>query len=1105
MNTQRSPSPGIPATLPDPRQGFALVVALSLMGFILLLSLALVTLLQLEIQQSSGSLSRETARQNALLGLRMALTQLQLEAGPDQRVTARAEILGVDTDRSMWTGVWASDSASGPVWLVSWPDGSSPDPSPDTPWPSPPVTLVRDAGPGVAAATVTVNDTSGRAVGHYAYWTGDEGVKASLRAGVDRASSASDAVAYRQRLKTPAANGIGQVEALAYWQEMDADQREEVAAKVAELSQLDIAGPSELDSRLAHFHDLALESRGVLTNVRQGGLRFDLTRPLDAGQVNFPGPYGHGWHIFSGGPRWNILTDYYARRVDPDSPVATVEPRRQHTGNFRVGPTPQWPASHGLNPIIVASELAFGMVPANTENTLGQLTIAPVIALANPYNVALETATYVVRYYSFNGGLDQLTPQFRLSFTTVDDAGDTETHELRQTVWDTVNWGPGWDTYEADYPTQTRNMHINPLLPDYEDNPPPSQNWRNNDLRFEIETSFQPGEIKYFTLADTVEYTTTPYVRLSEGGSTTAHHAIVPSHAGQDPQLQVLDASGVPQQITGVKMTVGRGQYTTIHLYRKNEAPLNEFVTHPSLDGFNLMQRLHPHFDADTSFPEVPFSSNSNRLLYLHSYLKGSEHDDSQLRRSAVKGISQFNIRAADHHYVWYAPGFHYRAPPLYAAAYRNAPGFDPFDMWEAGARAGGLDGDYSLSLFHVMREGETFFSLGELQNVDFSQDCYAQTYQVGNSIPNPFIPAESVVGEATVTVEGSSPVDLRWIDLSWHLNDALWDGYFFSSLRSDGALTAADLVRGPANPRIDFVSTDFAGDMLAILNDPRRAASALMVEGAFNVNSTSVNAWMAVLAGLSGWRLTDSAGNPIPDRGLEARIPVLRNLYPLGGAGDFWDGYFELEGHDPDGSGAWQDSGLYRLAEALVDEIKRRGPFLTLADFVNRSTDIGPDGDIENALRGAIQAAIDRSGINTSGTPGQQFDGLGAVEDRFNFTFPESVARIDALAQDGFRGAGAPGYLMQADILAMIGSFINVRSDTFLIRAYGDVANPLDPNAPPLARAWCEARVQRLPGFFDPAENAAYDTPAQLRGLNRDYGRRFVITSFRWLDEHEL
>ena len=73
------------------------------------------------------------------------------------------------------------------------------------------------------------------------------------------------------------------------------------------------------------------------------------------------------------------------------------------------------------------------------------------------------------------------------------------------------------------------------------------------------------------------------------------------------------------------------------------------------------------------------------------------------------------------------------------------------------------------------------------------------------------------------------------------------------------------------------------------------------------------------------------------------------------------------------------------------------------------------------------------------------------------------------------------------------------VRSDTFVIRGYGEASNSSGS-----ARAWCEAVVQRIPAFVDPA-NSPDATIDELDEMNLKFGRRFNIISFRWLSAGEV
>lgn len=90
----------------DPRKGaFVLVLCLTLMAFMLGIILALSSVLAVESELSEKSLGRLRAKQNAILGIYVALGNLQRAAGPDQRVTARADIFDSNPDTIAIEGV----------------------------------------------------------------------------------------------------------------------------------------------------------------------------------------------------------------------------------------------------------------------------------------------------------------------------------------------------------------------------------------------------------------------------------------------------------------------------------------------------------------------------------------------------------------------------------------------------------------------------------------------------------------------------------------------------------------------------------------------------------------------------------------------------------------------------------------------------------------------------------------------------------------------------------------------------------------------------------------------------------------------------------------
>jgi hypothetical protein len=180
-------------------------------------------------------------------------------------------------------------------------------------------------------------------------------------------------------------------------------------------------------------------------------------------------------------------------------------------------------------------------------------------------------------------------------------------------------------------------------------------------------------------------------------------------------------------------------------------------------------------------------------------------------------------------------------------------------------------------------------------------------------------------------------------------------------------------------------------------------------------------------------------------------------------------------------------DSEIDALARAIVREVRKRGPFLSLADFINRRV----GGDKTLALSGTIQSALDSDTvpINANLRKGER----AATGSSDGLVFPE--------AEQGAAAYGIPGYVKQADILMPIAPLLSARSDTFIVRGYGEKS---DPAGRIVARAWCEAVVTRGADFVDPADASTKDVN-QLGAVNRIFGRRFEIVSFRWLSPDEV
>ncbi len=376
-------------------------------------------------------------------------------------------------------------------------------------------------------------------------------------------------------------------------------------------------------------------------------------------------------------------------------------------------------------------------------------------------------------------------------------------------------------------------------------------------------------------------------------------------------------------------------------------------------------------------------------------------------------------------------------------------------------------------------------------------------TAPIGNSFAHPLMSTSSILE----TGNGGT-----YADHSYLLNSIFFDGYYCSGIQTRGgpfgdgisasALAESFLKSGGrlADSRFlphlaDGVTPDQALDMLTGAEAHRHAAAYQMLAGAFNVNSTSVDAWKAVLSSMRG---TGGAVIEVPGTGSGGAADAVTDLDPPKDKKGALFSRFRLPNSQADdgnpdafwhGPRALSERQLDTLAVEIVKQVRERGPFLSMGEFVNRR--LGPPG--RDTLAGALQVAIDEAGLNgDADLAGYRIDG-GRVAS-LKLRTPEALLGLSA--------QGAPGYLTQADILAMLGNSATVRSDTFTIRAYGESRGA---DGTVQARAWCEAVVQRMPEFVDATDGAA-TRPEDLESeTNKSFGRRFAVQSFRWLGSGEI
>ena len=92
------------------KRGFALVATLTLMMLLTLIAVGLLALASSQTRIAQYTVLQAEARQQALIGLDAAIAELQVEMGPDQRVSANSSIVQLSdgATSSHVLGVWNS-------------------------------------------------------------------------------------------------------------------------------------------------------------------------------------------------------------------------------------------------------------------------------------------------------------------------------------------------------------------------------------------------------------------------------------------------------------------------------------------------------------------------------------------------------------------------------------------------------------------------------------------------------------------------------------------------------------------------------------------------------------------------------------------------------------------------------------------------------------------------------------------------------------------------------------------------------------------------------------------------------------------------------------
>jgi len=1183
-------------------KGFTLIVTLSLMILLTVIAVGLLSLSSVSIRASGQGVAMATARANARLALMLAIGDLQKNLGPDQRISARADL--IDAKNPKLSGVWSSweIKASAPPtateynkatrdgkflgWLVSSKDpaaikktdyaGSAPS-DPVTLWGQGSLGTATVATNLVTAAKVPISKTQGA----FAWAVLDEGVKARINTlySEDLTSTASNTT----QLGSGERPGVEFIDGLNGLARLNFKNDSAAAVTVKKgFTPRNFALASEqlvpgLSGALKVLtHDLSTCSVGLFTDTARGGLKQDFNLLTNAtslpseyskrgiyesrGVMPTPaGPADPTWESLqqfarvyrliplSGAPviksqipdNWEAMVAKSVVNLAPPPGVVLLPTIAKVQMLFSLlgrdvykytptGPDPRnWkvPAAIKLDPSNwFQGKLGTDFKPAPSfKDTAYDYTLnllyTPVITLHNPYNVPLEFTNMKVEFLHvpfamqvFRNGVALSTglvpvesmhadsavedETFGFTLKTKDSSGKPNSTVIRLLPGEVKLFSPYIDpnrTFAQEY-NGAKSFNTEYLNKQVTNNATAIPGWRGDGIGFDCNLLAKTKEISFgsnaanglngrFSFGHGLGLAATDKINVEFAPLSTAK-------ANHKFTIQVsADINGVSKKVSAIEIDYEKDTGLQDFLLGAGKTLRYPSATGETVLGNDMLD------GKDTPIKEIknmkPFALLSVQAKTTHGASDPSNVDGRYATKpwcfAHVNGaVSSQKISGhpANYAYEIDLQVLNNGTANLLEVDTQDRTNFVTGHSSFNGTKFGG---QYDIPLAPL----QTLASLNGANPGGSSGYLPRFAQPIGNSWAHPLITP------ANLAESGN-------LDHSFLLNLALYDSFFFSGF--------ADVNSGPTATALaaDFAAGKSLNDARLVLHQPddkptaqlsneinqptgyANVAAWQMMEGAFNINSTSVQAWKAMLASIHDAKAVyydRNTGNfsQLDSPGAKkARISRFRlpGSKSADQGGDIKDSYWI-------GPREFSDSQLQTLAENIVKQVRERGPFLSMAEFVNRR--LGTD---ETAQRGALQQAIDDSGLNN------------ALASASNAGFEIPASKLadykykNVSAGTGSSAQGAPGYLTQADLLNVLGNAATPRSDTFTIRGYGEAR---DPSGKVTASTTCEAVLQRNPEWIDSTDPVATSPTNLTSQSNKLFGRRFMMISFRWLSTAEL
>lgn len=1069
-------------------RGFALLLTLGLLALITSVLVALTALATRETALQSQQMALKLARENARLALFEALAALQTQAGTDNAITARAQMLG-DASSSTggaaahaqaWTGVWRADAESvAPVWLVS---GEA----------EPTRALAEVEGVALVAARYAAGADAEFATpaweavrvplvslpgGGYAWWVGDEGVKVNV--GAPKANRALAQAWLRQsfaepeleRLATllpgPSVNTVlpqSQVAVVA----ASGGQERVIGRALAAAQEPDDAADAELRSRI--FDIMALGQLAEHRPEAARGYRSDLFHEITFGshgvmadpQTGLRADYSQAPERFPLGGAFALYADY-AQAMEPLETLQSerrafvptqADLRRRYrmrapaAATSSVATPAAGEVSAAIAPVLTDCYMVFNVHKVGDKDIGNLEPDDPNYPAAAQRNRVMIHAGLVVELW--NPYTSALVPQ------------------------DLLLEVEGLPEYVRMHPVGAATLQV-PLAASLRNGAANSKSWWI-ELPFTDkehpgkEPSWFPGRVYNWT---------GPNNYMSSSNSLSGMGASVGNFLHRDLNQSAwaqLTAVNYPASAPDFRVELPAPTSLTLRLWLKPQSP-SQWASAPILAEIR-----------DVRFERMPASAplKAQTLVYQFGFRVRLEDPGAVSGGSMAAWNKAAVLRRADPRTTAYTGSALGVGSPTAANSY-YIPSRNPQD--------------------YVQSTGKGFFGSNDYAELWNRQMGPSGLLQVEDA-PLFELPRHALLRVADLRhlhLVGTRPYAIgnRWgAQVGGDVN-RVFDLGFFSGVSAVGGVPL--LFGGDALPNERLLSVvEYPHLQRAGAN----AAAFLLLHGAFNINTRSELAWRAVLAGaLYGdfdYIYSDPRDGTFdhrrPTRSLRMGRAVAR--YAQSAAETFDTGDYRLSKflgagglHDP---AVEPPSGYFRRGlvglepehlDLLARNVSRRigeranaglPPFRSFAQFLGPQRLESFRHPLEN---GAYMSVLE-----------------AAVYDTMMDTSLPLAKRLNRDATGQLIWWDTPSFVTGGDLWAQFAHYAAVRSDTFRVRAYGRSDNSVGALQ---AEAWCEALVQRVPQLHGQALRV--EDATQVRFANDGFGRKFRVVSLRWLRKDEL